>query len=205
MLIAGFLYEGPNKNVIASALILLGGGELAIGALLPRLSELEIGPGGFRTKLTANDTAFQPVFSAEAPRLERFAKLMCADGELARQLVEEALTRTRERQRGIPRADRPAVALRMLVELLETAEERRWIQGFGRKRRAPGPPSEGDADILGALAALEYPVRAALVLRVDWPLNVEEVAVIVGRPVDIVRSDIERARELLRPHVEIGA
>jgi DNA-directed RNA polymerase specialized sigma24 family protein len=203
MLIVGFLYDGANKNVIASALILLGAGELAVGALLPRLSELEIGPSGFRTKLSAEDGAFRPVFSAEGPRLERFAKLMCADTELAQQLVEEALAKARERQRQIPRSDRPAAALRALVELLETAEERRWIQGRRRKTRTLGAGNDTDAEILHALAALDYPVRAAFVLRVDWPLGTDEVAAILRRPVDVVRTDIERARGLLRPHVEM--
>src|SRR4051794_15049729 len=77
MLAAGFRYDGPRKDVIASVLILVGAGELAVGVLLPRLSELEIGPGGFRTKLAPalDDTAVRPAFSAETPRLERFAKL----------------------------------------------------------------------------------------------------------------------------------
>jgi DNA-directed RNA polymerase specialized sigma24 family protein len=202
MLGSGFLYDGANKDVVASALILLGAAELAIGVLLPRLQELEIGPGGFRTKLTAEDTAFRPVVTAEAPRLERFAKLMCGDSGLARELVEEALAMTREQQRRVPKSERSRLALRTLIELVETAAERRWMRGLGTNSEAPDT-SDSDRAVIEALRRVEFEARAAFVLRVDWALGVEDIAGLLDRTADAVREDIERARAELRPYVEV--
>jgi DNA-directed RNA polymerase specialized sigma24 family protein len=204
MLIMGVLYDGPQKDAIASVLILLGAGELAVGLLLPRLTELEVGPGGFKTKLASNDDEFRIVFNAEAPRLERFAKLMCGDAALARELVEEALARTREQQRHVARSGRGALALRTLTELLETAGERTWLRGSPRSSNPSSSGSEArdpDSAITNALKQLDFPVRAAFLLRVDWPLRTHEVAEVLDRPVDVVRDDITRARHQLEPYV----
>lgn len=204
MLLVGFLYDGPKKDTVASVLILLGAAELAIGLLLPRLSELEIGPSGFKTKLASSDDEFRVVFNAEAPRLERFAKLVCGDATLARELVEEALVRTREQQRHVARSERGALALRTLTELLETASERTWLRGSPRSSRGPSRGSDaGDRDsaITDALNQLDFPARVAFLLRVDWPLRTQEVADVLDRDIDAVRDDITRAREQLKPYV----
>jgi DNA-directed RNA polymerase specialized sigma24 family protein len=205
LLAAGFLYPGPKKDVIVTVLVLAGAGMLPIGVLLPRLSELEIGPAGFRTKLTDDDTEFRPIFNAEAPRLNRFAKFMCGNASLARELVEEALARTREQQRAIPRADRGVVALRTLIELLETVGERRWLRGRpGATRRPRGDSESSDPDraVAEALAGLDFFVRVAFILKVDWPLTTEEVAAILNRPLNAVREDIGQARAQLKPYVD---
>jgi DNA-directed RNA polymerase specialized sigma24 family protein len=206
MLAAGFFYQGPKQDAIASILILLGAGELAIGLLLPRLNELEVGPGGFRTKLAAADNEFRVIFNAEAPRLERFAKLMCGEPSLARELVEEALARTEEQQRHLPRSERGAFALRTLIELLETADERIWLRGPPRARVASATtaPRGRETEITSALRELDFPVRAAFLLRVDWPLRTEEVAGVLDRDVDVVREYIARARAQLEPYVRAG-
>jgi DNA-directed RNA polymerase specialized sigma24 family protein len=204
MLIAGFLYNGPKKDTIASILILLGAGELAVGLLLPRLSELEIGPSGFKTKLASSDDEFRLVFNAEAPRLERFAKLMCGDAALARELVEEALARTREQQRHVARIERGALALRTLTELLDTAGERTWLRGSSRSSHPPSNDEDArDADsaIIDALQQLDFAARAAFLLRVDWPLRTDEVAEVLDRDMDTVREDITRARDQIKPYV----
>jgi DNA-directed RNA polymerase specialized sigma24 family protein len=204
MLIVGFIYDGPKKDTIASVLILLGAAELAIGLLLPRLSELEIGPSGFKTKLASSDDEFRLIFNAEAPRLERFAKLMCGDAALARELVEEALARTREQQHHVARSDRGAFALQTLIDLLETAGERRWLRGSPRSswRSSSGSdPGDRDSAIANALNELDFAARAAFLLRVDWPLRTQEVAEVLNRDVNVVRGDITRARDQLKPYV----
>lgn len=199
MLLLGFLYDGSNKDTVATILILLGAAELAIAALFSRLRELEVGPGKFRARLEASDEDFRAVFEAEAPRLERFGKLMCGDPELARELAEEALARA-GKERRVTRAERGRVALRTLLDALETAHERKWVRGSGGGS-APPPAGPREREIIDALASLEFSERAAFLLRVDWPLRNDEVAALLGRSVEDVRDDVVRAQERLQPYI----
>jgi DNA-directed RNA polymerase specialized sigma24 family protein len=203
MLAAGFFYDGPNKDVVASALVLLGAGELAIGALLPRLRELEIGPGGIRTTLDAKDATLGSAFTAEVPRLEQFAKLMCGNPSLARELVEEALARTGAQPRRILRAERSPAALRTLVRLLETAPERSWM--LTGRSLAPADLPDRERAVFDAMGQLAFDARAALVLRSLLSLEVADIAAVLDRPPEVVRNDIAQARSQLRPYLEAGA
>lgn len=202
MLAGGLLYPGAQA-VTATTLIVLGAAQLAVGVLLPRLTEFEIGPAGLKTKLVPSAPEVAPSLVSEAGRLNRFAHLMCGDAELARELVEDALSTARKRRgRGGPRG---AAELRALLDLLDTAEERRWLRGetdvggSGTAERRSQDPSKR---ITAALGELPFHERAAFILRVDWSLPVDEIAGLLDRPPDEVRQDIEAARSRLRPFIE---
>jgi DNA-directed RNA polymerase specialized sigma24 family protein len=189
MLVAGFLFPGSQATV-ATSLIVAGAAAVAIGVLLPRIDELTVGPG--RLEMTP------PVsFVAGDERLSRFGHLMCGDAAQARELAEEALGIARLGRRTAD--ERGPIALRALIDLLETAEERRWLHG--KPKRASGTPPE-IAPIIEALGELDFIVRVEFLLRVDWALRVEDVAALLDRSVDMIRHDVATARELLRPHIE---
>jgi DNA-directed RNA polymerase specialized sigma24 family protein len=186
----------------ASPLIFIGAGQVTLAVLLPRVTRFDVGPSGVGATLAEGDAEFRVVFEAEADRLQRFAYLMCGDNEQARALVEDALGKTRVQQRRLSGEERGSYALRTLLELVENAEERRWLRGptparpASRRRRAP--PDEEDPAIVSALAELGLPARAVAVLCWHWDLNAEEIAAVVKRPTEEVRKDLSRAREQLR-------
>jgi DNA-directed RNA polymerase specialized sigma24 family protein len=198
---AGLVAPGHLAGV-ATTLIVVGAGQMSVSIMLPRLAEFEIGPGGVKTKMATEASGPRRMFEAEADRLNRFAYLMCGDRGQARELVESALMRVRKQARRIPPDERGADTLRTLVELLDTAPERRWLSGMSGRGVMRDAPAEREDAIVGALGRLDFPARAAFVLRVDWPLPLQEVSTLLGRPADEVRQDIESARDLLRPYIE---
>jgi DNA-directed RNA polymerase specialized sigma24 family protein len=197
---AGLVAPG-GLAAVATTLIVVGAGQMSVGLLLPRLTEFEIGPGGVKTKMDTETTRPRMLFEAEANRLNRFAYLMCGDRAQAREIVELALRRVNGRQRRIPSDQRGVITLRTLIELLDTASERRWLRGIVAGPSDPqGDQTPADA-IVDALSRLDLETRAAFVLRVDWPLPPEEVALLMGRPEADIRRDIDVARSVLRPYI----
>jgi DNA-directed RNA polymerase specialized sigma24 family protein len=194
LLVAGFFYPG-SQSAVATTLVVMGSGEVAVGLLLPRMTELEIGPGGVKTKIAVALEQDATLFEVQPASLTRFAVLMCGDPDQGRELVEEALARGRQHQRRLSQGERGVFVLRTLVDLLDTATERSWLRGETTSV-AGSLANDGVAE---ALRSLEFGVRAAFLLRVDWPLRSEEVASVLGRTVDAVRTDVELARERLRP------
>ena len=196
---------GGNESR-ADTMMWFGLGLLPLGLLMPRLRNFEVGPGGVKATLAEGDEAFKVVFRAEADRLYRFAYFMCGDPDQARELVESALAKTRDQQRCLASEERGAYALRTLLELLETVEERRWLRGpvavRAASRRRQKVPAAADARIVAALAELDIPARAAFLLRLDWMLTPEEAAHVLGKPPQVVREDIQRARDHVRPKLQ---
>jgi DNA-directed RNA polymerase specialized sigma24 family protein len=202
MLLGGFVYPG-SQAVTATTLIVLGAAQVAVGLLLPRLTEFEIGPAGLKTKIRPAEQAVALSVAGEASRLNRFARLMCGNAEQARELVEEALVRTR--RSGVRGRERDAIQLKVLLDLLDTAQERLWLEGRSVPDGVPQGGAGSDAsaeEISAALRQLPFAQRAAFLLRVDWSLPVDEVAAVLERPSDDVRKDIEIARRHLRPAIE---
>jgi DNA-directed RNA polymerase specialized sigma24 family protein len=202
MCVAGALYSGP-QDAVASTLILAGVAVAVAGVLLPRLRELEIGPGGLKTSIR-DDVDPQPLVDAQVPRLNRFAHLVSGDSEQARELVEDALARTRVQHRRVPPDERAAFTLRTLVELLDTAEERHWLRGKLRTRsgHADVPDPQASGAVIQALQQLDFPARVAFLLRADWSLRLDEISRLLEQPLEIVKDDVARAREVLRPYIE---
>jgi hypothetical protein len=183
--------------------LLIGlGALLVVVGLLPRITELGIGPAGLNIKMATADEAMQ-VPGATPEALSRVAHLVCGDRDQAREAVEEALGQ--RGQYGLLSGQQvTAITVRTVIELLETAEERRWLRGGGdgRAKRTRLSAAEDPApEILEALKPLRFRERVAYVLRVYLPLPVEKVAKLLDRPVEAVSEDIEVARSRIRPYV----
>lgn len=204
MLSAGFFYPGREATA-ATSFIVAGAGLVAVGILAPRLRELEIGPSGFKTKMVS-DQPPQLILDVQADKLTRFAYLVSGDLAHARELVEEALARSRQQQRRLPTAERDMCAIRTLIELLDTVRERHWLRG-GSKDGTGQPeddfPMPTNVTVVQALQGLPFSQRVAFLLRADWLLKIDEIAMVLERSVETVDSDVKSARETLRPYIGI--
>lgn len=156
LLSAGFLYPG-KEAMTATALIVIGAGMLAMGILFSHIREMEIGPAGFKTKIVAARRA-RPVIGLGAQELTRFAYLVSGDHKHARELVEEALAREGKQYRSrIIELD--SSTLRTLFASLETAAERRWLNGTVTDEGTSIPPPVHNAKVVNALQELSFHQR----------------------------------------------
>ena len=154
------------------------------------------------------DTGFRTFYFAEVPRLRRIAVLMTGDPERASELVHDALLRAYRRW---PRIDDPGPYVRRaLVNLCRNEYRRRALERT--KREAPTSSVPGvDAQVTETLrvaAALKVlsPIRrATIVLRFYEDMTETEIANVLDRPLNTVKSDLRRALDRLRPVLQEGA
>ena len=159
-------------------------------------------------RLTERDSEFKLFFLAQQPRLERIALLMTGNPEVAADLAQEALLKTYRSWRRIRREDPGPYARQALVNLCRNHHRRRAVE-----LRKPPPPlaSTTDPDIAealrvaAALATLPPLRRAVMVLRYYEDMTEIEVARVLDRPLNTVKSDIRRSLERLRPLLAEGA
>jgi DNA-directed RNA polymerase specialized sigma24 family protein len=217
---AGFVYSGSESS--ASTAIIAGASLAALGILVPKLREVQLGPGGFAAKVGDEDTGVRaagagPVGAArpdrplppelvecDADALNRFAHLVSADSRQAREAVEGALATVRvESRRRLAAEDRAVLTLRTLIELLDTADERRFLRGrLATGRFAPAEDSQADHEILQALQELDFYPRVGFVLLAEWGLRPAVIARLLDQPAEAVELDLKQARDMMRPHVD---
>lgn len=152
------------------------------------------------------DSGFVELLGTELPRLQRVARLLMGDADLADEAVAEAIARTLPRWRAGQVADLPAYLRRVVVNLVH----RRWRRmALSRQRDhvaldwllpAPDQPAlSADRDhTLRAVAALPPRRRAVVVLRFYDDLTEERIAEVLGVTVGTVKSTLSRALEQLR-------
>jgi DNA-directed RNA polymerase specialized sigma24 family protein len=206
VLVAAGLLSHGRQTAVVTTLLVVGASQISLAILLPRISKFEIGPGGFKTELAATAEALPTVtLDCKPDKLTRFAYLVSGDRLQARELVEEALVRSRERRHGRSALERDAFTMRLLVDLLDTARERRWLLGKIAARPPDleaSSPAAADPGVVKALQDLTFPIRVAFLLRADWGLALDDVAKVLQRPVDVVGADVQTARDLLRQQIE---
>lgn len=183
MVLLGAVDPSDNQGV-SVALIVVGSGMFFVGALLPTLTEFQVGPTGFSAKLRERDLDFQASFGPEAEQLMRVGTWLAGGTEAGRDLVERALTETYLRW-PYERANDPAGVVReRMVEMAPPATA------------APAPPQyaqQGSSeDLLSRLRALPVAERSALVLHLLEGLDTDTVASITRRDPAAVAGDIAR-------------
>ena len=142
---------------------------------------------------------------ASSPALQRTAYLVCADRELARDVVQDALFRLCRAWPKVRRIDNPlAYARRMVVNAAIDASRRPWRRE-GATERVPDQPLVDDADrhadrdeLLLVLRGLPPRQRACLALRYYEDLSVAETAQLLDCSEPTVRSQTSRALATLR-------
>lgn len=157
-----------------------------------------------------NDAGFVEMLGAELPRLQRVARLLVGTGDVADDLVAEAIARTLPKWRSGTVADPAAYVRRVLVNLANRRWRRRrlslrsdhfaldWSQ-----RSADHSTDSAERDrTLGALHRLPVRRRAAVVLRYYDDLSEAAIASVLGISVGTVKSTLSRALEQLRAELE---
>ncbi|MGB8861911.1 MAG: sigma factor, partial [Ilumatobacteraceae bacterium] len=84
--------------------------------------EVEVGE-----RLPGADAGFGEMVGAELPRLQRIARLLVGAGDVADDLVAEAIARTLPKWRSGVVADPPAYLRRVLVNLAKRRWRRRYL------------------------------------------------------------------------------
>ncbi|MFE5327908.1 SigE family RNA polymerase sigma factor [Embleya sp. NPDC056575] len=158
---------------------------------------------------------FEEFAAARLPALLRYAALLCGDRELARDLVQEALTKAFVRWKRIGGLDRPDAYVRTIVtnEFL-SLRRRRAVRTVALTQdaldhfEASGVPDHaGDVDtgedLWRRLGRLPRRQRAVLVLRYYEGLTDDEIAETLDCRAGTVRGYASRALATLRVEMAV--
>jgi RNA polymerase sigma-70 factor (sigma-E family) len=159
-------------------------------------------------RLAQRDSDFRAFYISQSARLERIALLMTGNPDVAADLAQEALIKT-YRAWGRIRGDDPGPYVRQaLVNLCRNHHRRRVLE---IRKATPAPDRSTDPDVIEtlrvaeALSSLPPLRRAVMVLRYYEDMTEAEVARVLDRPLNTVKSDIRRSLERLRPLLSEGA
>jgi RNA polymerase sigma-70 factor (sigma-E family) len=153
------------------------------------------------------DAEFRDFYLAEATRLRRLALMLTGDVDRAADLAQDALVKTYVAWSRIRNDDPAPYAKRTLVNLCRNAHRRKMVE----LRKASPPPSDvvdrGDnvedaLRVAAALSALSPIRRAVVLLRFYEDMKESEIARVLDRPLNTVKSDLKRALERLRPMLD---
>ena len=149
----------------------------------------------------------EPLFRAHYARLVRALALVCGDGEVAADAVQEAFVRAHIRWRRLRHYDDPVGWIRRVALNLVRDDHRRTV----RKQRAVarlasepvviGPEPEPDR-LTTLLGALPRQQRMAVALYYVDGLSIAEVAATMGLAEGSVKSHLHDARQRLRGVIE---
>ncbi len=155
-------------------------------------------PGEPSVEATTPERAFDAVFAAEYVPLVRLATAVCGDVGVAEEVTQEAFTSAWRRW---DRLDRPGAYLRRAVTNGAIDATRRRGRSDRRQRDLRDvTPVTADAptdplwDLIDALPDVR---RAVVVLRFYADLTIPEIAEIVERPLNTVKTDLRRALSTL--------
>lgn len=144
---------------------------------------------------------FEEFAAIRLPSLLRFAFLLSGDRELARDLVQETLTRALVRWSRIEAADRPDAYVRAMLtnEFLAFRRRKRLhTVPLTDELARPHPADEHDPELWQQLSGLPKQQRAVLVLRYYEGLSDAEIAEILRCRPGTVRAYAARAFATLR-------
>ena len=156
------------------------------------------------------DREFKAFYFAEAGRLRRLALLMTGDEEKAADITQEALLKAYRAWNRIKGSDPGPYVRRVLVNLCRNEYRRRALEL--RKQPEPmgdvasrDPYVDETLRVAEALRVLSPIRKATIVLRFYEDMPEAEIARVLDRPLNTVKSDIRRALERLRPLLDEGA
>ena len=155
------------------------------------------------------DEEFRAFYFAQAGRLKGIALLMVADRSRAEELAQEALLKAYRAWPRIRRKDPGPYVRTALVNLCRNDYRRRLLERSHPPEVTRDEPSheatvEEAMRLADALKALPQLRKAAIVLRYYEDLPEAEIAQILDRPLNTVKSDIRRALQTLRPLLQEG-
>lgn len=161
-------------------------------------------------RLRDRDEEFRSFYFAQAGRLKGIALLMTGDPGRAEEIAQEALLKAYRAWPRIRREDPGPYVRTALVNLCRNEYRRRLLEKkhLGRESGAVNAHDGRIAEAMRLADALRSlpPIRkAVIVLRYYEDLPEAEIARILDRPLNTVKSDIRRALQTLRPLLQEGA
>lgn len=153
------------------------------------------------------DSEFRDFYVNEAGRLKRLGIMLTADVERGADLAQDALLKTYLSWGRIRSEDPGPYARKTLVNLCRSAHRRRMLE----IHKAPGPRPDvvdqaGRVDealrVATALSVLSPVRRAVVLLRYYEDMPESDIARILDRPLNTIKSDLRRALEKLRPMLD---
>ena len=150
------------------------------------------------------DAEFRDFYLAEAPRLQRLAVMMTGDPERAADLAQDALIKVYTKWPRIRNEDPGPYARTILVNLCRSAYRRKMLE----MRKTPMssgyiPDQSSRVDdslrVATALSALSPIRKAVVLLRFYEDMSEQQIATVLDRPINTIKSDLRRALETLRP------
>lgn len=181
----------PAVGQLDAPVLALAVGLAVLGVVLPTLVEADLGPTGLSFKRLVEERdaeterAFSPGF---VDSLTRFAVRLVGEHEAAT-LVEEALARTYADWQFVPAHRRRLHVLCTMVRLCLGAAH---LDGGGGRTGRPDAASTG-----GRLADLAPRQRALLLLRHYESLADDQIAELMGEPVERTQRDLATAELML--------
>lgn len=162
-------------------------------------------------ELTAEPVrSFEDFYRDEWASIRRAVGLVVNDRELARECVDEAMTRAHGRWHQVSAMDRPAGWVYRVA--INEARSRDRRLGLERDRRPPGPlaavpgaDAVADPAIAAAIARLPLDQRSVVVLRFYLEWSTEEVAEAIGVAPGTVKSRLHRALRRLESSLRESA
>jgi RNA polymerase sigma-70 factor (sigma-E family) len=156
------------------------------------------------------DAEFKAFYFAEAAKLRRLALFMTGDPDKAADLTQEALLKAYRAWNRIKDGDPGPYVRRILVNLCRNEYRRRALE-LRKPQQPAGDVASGDWKIDESMRVAEAlkvlsPIRkATVVLRFYEDMPEAQIAEVLDRPLNTVKSDIRRALQALRPLLEEGA
>ena len=162
-------------------------------------------------ELTAEPVrSFEDFYRAEWASIRRAVGFVVSERELARECVDEAMTRAYERWAQVSAMERPAGwVYRVAINEARNRGRRRKTEQDRQPPAAlvavPGADTVADPAIATAVARLPLDQRSVVVLRfyLDW--STEEVAEAIGVAVGTVKSRLHRALRRLERSLQEAA
>ena len=172
------------------------------------VSEASVGEGmsrsADRTTVRADaDAGASELFAAEYPRLAGWCARLVDDREKAHEIASEAFVRLWSRWAGVaePRGFLYVTATNLVRDHWRKTERERRAnrKAYGRGEEHADPR---DPELWALVEALPDGLRAPVLLHYVAGFAVREVAELLGRNENTVKSDLLRARARLRQELE---
>lgn len=150
------------------------------------------------------DAEFRDFYLAEAPRLNRLAIMMTGDPERAAELSQDALLKVYTKWPRIRNEDPGPYARTILVNLCRSAYRRKMLEMRKTPVSAGYIPDQSNRiddslRVATALSALSPIRKAVVLLRFYEDMSEQQIAQVLDRPINTIKSDLRRALETLRP------
>ena len=153
-------------------------------------------------KIRGRDADFHEYFAAERVNLQRFAGFLTGDPAAAADLAQEAFVRLYQHWGSLHRDPGPYLR-RIVVNLIRSEHRKAKVRALHPVIQPMPPPSHGERvdewlSLAHALRALPPMRRAVVVLRFYEDRTEQQIADLLDRPLNTVKSDLRRALIQLR-------